>query len=232
MIDIHTHVLPCIDDGSQSVEESLKLLDIMVSSGVRKIVATPHYYCDMISIEDFLEKRREAHEKIVHRKPHGIDIILGAEVKLEYDIHKKDLRKLTIDGTDYILIEMPYTRWDPWVFEELFKITAKHGLNIIIAHIDRYIDMVCSEKMDELFKMHLKYQVNVDYLGGFLKKSNAMTLIKQDVPHFLGSDCHNLTTRTPCFGEAVEKIRSRCGEEYVKYYMSNAKKMLANKSLD
>lgn len=232
MIDIHTHILPCIDDGSQSVEESLEMLDMMLKSGVKKVVATPHYYPELMSVEDFLSQRQEAYNKIKDLKPDGIDIILGAEVMLAYDLHKEDLRKLVIEGTDYILIEMPYGRWDPWVFDEVFKISTKHGLDVIVAHIDRYVDIARREDVDQLFKMDLKYQVNVDYLGGFLKSSPSMKMLKAEMVHFIASDCHNTSSRVPCMGDAVEKIRKRIGKGCVEYCMSNAERMLRNKDVN
>lgn len=231
MIDIHTHILPGIDDGSQSVEETLEILDEMEKTGVNKVVATPHYYCEKSTIDDFLKNRQVAYEKIIDKKPENIDIILGAEVLLEYNLHKLDLKKLAIEGTDYILIEMPYGKWDPWVFDELFKISAKHGLEIILAHIDRYLVFIKKEHMRTLMKMNIKFQVNVDYLGGIFKKSGAMQYIKDGVADFIGSDCHNMTTRPPCFAKAYKKIKSKCGKETVDNFMENARKMLQNKSL-
>ena len=167
MIDIHTHILPCIDDGSQSVDETLQMLNIMQKAGVEKIVATPHYYYERISVDDFLIKRAEAYKKIENKIPEGIEVRLGAEVLLTYDMHKENVRSLAIEGTDYILLEMPYGRWDPWVYDEIFKISARHGLEVIIAHIDRYVGIARSEDIDQIFTMGLKYQVNVDSLGGF-----------------------------------------------------------------
>ena len=232
MIDIHTHILPGIDDGSKNVEETMKMIDVIIQSGIEKVVATPHFYSDLVSVDDFLKQRGESYNKIKDKLPDGVEIVLGAEVLLAYDLHRQDLRKLAIEGTDYILIEMPYGRWDPWVFDEIFKISAKHGLEIIIAHIDRYVDMVRKEDINQLFRMNLKHQVNVDCLGGFLKKSHAMKLMKDGLVHFIGSDCHNLTSRVPCLGDSVKKIKSRLGSEYVEYYMTNAEKMLKNKDLN
>lgn len=232
MIDIHTHILPCIDDGSQSIEESAKMLEIMASSGIKKVVATPHYYNDRMSVEGFVENRKNAFDKISGLIPDGMQIILGAEVKLEYNIHNQDLKRLSVEGTDYILIEMPYTRWDDWVFEDLFKISSRHNLEVIIAHIDRYIGMVSSEKINKLFELDLKYQVNVGYLGGLFKKSVAMKLMQDNVPHFIGSDCHNLSQRPPCLGDAVSTIAKKCGTQQVEYYMSNGEKMISNKKLN
>lgn len=230
MIDIHTHILPGIDDGCQSVEETLEILDIMSKTGIEKVVATPHFYGEMTAVEDFLEKRQDAYEKIKDKKPGNIDIILGAEVYLEYNLHKRELKKLAISGTDYILIEMPYGKWDSWIFDELFKISAKHGLEIIIAHIDRYVGVTKTEHIGALMDMDLKFQVNVDYLGGLFRQSDAMKFIKNGVADFVGSDCHNIDARPPCLADAMKKIKSKAGKNTADILMDNAKKMLDNKS--
>ena len=107
-----------------------------------------------------------------------------------------------------------------------------HGLNVIIAHIDRYINLVSKENIKTLLAMGLKYQVNVDDIGGFFKQSNAMTLMRNGAVHFVGSDCHNTTFRPPCMKEAIKRIENRLGAEYAEYYMSNAEKMLNNESIN
>lgn len=232
MVDIHTHILPGIDDGSKSVEETVRMLEAIKGFGVNKIVATPHFYNEINTIEKFLADRRASYESIKAFVPEDVEIILGAEVLLDYELHKKDVRKLAIGNTDYLLLEMPYGRWEPWVFDEIFKISVSHGLEIIIAHLDRYIDLISSENVRTLMDMGLKYQINIDDLGSFLKKSNAMALMRNGAAHFIGSDCHNMEQRPPCMGYAVNKIRSKLGDDYVEYYMSNAEKMLKNLSIN
>ncbi len=190
MIDIHTHILPGIDDGSSSVEETVSMLNAMAEAGVRKVIATPHFYPEVMTLDEFLAKRQESYNSVKDKIPQGMEVRLGAEVMLAYDLYKEDLRKLAIDGTDYILIEMPYGRWDPWVFDELFKIISKHTLDIIIAHVDRYVGIVGKDKLKMLFNMKLKYQANVDYLGGFFKKSDSMKFMKDGLVDFIGTDCH------------------------------------------
>ena len=232
MIDVHTHILPCIDDGSECVEETIQMLEAMVKSGIKKVVATPHYYPELMTIDEFLEKRRDAYDKIKDKIPEGIEVILGAEVMLAYDLHKDDVKKLAIEDTDYVLVEMPYSHWDPWVFDEVFKISAKHGLDVIIAHIDRYVGVAKKEDINTIFKMNLKYQVNLDYIGGFFHKAPAVKMLKDGAVHFIGYDCHNMKTRTPHLGDTVKKLKSRVGEDCIKMCMLNAERMIQNKSIN
>ena len=231
MIEIHTHILPGIDDGSQSVEESLGILENMANSGIKKVVATPHFYPELSSIEEFLEKRQLSYEKIKENIPENIDVFLGAEVMLTYNLHKEELKKLAIQGTDYILIELPYGRWDAWIFDEIFKISAKHSLNVIIAHIDRYINIAKKEQIRTLVGMDLNFQVNIDDLRGIFHKSETIRFIKEGVADFVSSDCHNLTTRPPWLANALKIIKKRAGKGSVERLMDNAEKMLQNKSI-
>ena len=224
MIDLHTHFLPGIDDGSQSVEETEEMLRYMAENGVKTVVATPHYYHD-IEIEEFVAKRDAAYESIkdLENIP---KILLGAEVWLEYGMHKKtDLKKLCIQGTNYMLIEMPYKKWDSWVFDELFKISLK-SINIIIAHIDRYTGYAEEAKIAKLLNMGFKLQGNIDCLGGFFSKSPVEKFMKKDMICFVGSDCHNMTNRKPCMAEAAKRISKLYGQDYFERLMKNAKKIL------
>ena len=232
MIDIHTHILPGIDDGSSSIEETLGMLKVMAESGIKKVVATPHYYPDTMTVEKFLENRQSAFEKIKGKIPEGIEVVLGAEVMIGLDMHKEDIPKLVIEGTDYLLVEMPYGRWDPWVFDEIFRISAKHGVNVIIAHIDRYVNIARKEDIDNIFKFNLKYQVNIDNLGGIFKISPAVKMLKSGAVHFVGSDCHNMSTRKPDLANFVKKLEGKVGEAIVRKCMENAQRMLENKEIN
>ena len=224
MIDIHTHILPGIDDGSKSVEETIQMLEVMEKDGVDTVVATPHYYHD-VSIEEFIAKRNSAHE-VVQKIKNKPEIKLGAEVWLEYGMHENPgLKKLCIEGTDYMLIELPYVKWDSWIYDELFKISLK-GINIIIAHIDRYTHMIEEADMIKLIEMGFKLQGNVDKLGGFLRKSSVEKLMKKGIIYCIGSDCHNMTNRKPCMKEAVERITKLAGKEFVDKLMRKSEKIL------
>ena len=226
MIDIHTHVLPGIDDGSKSVEETEQMLRCMAESGVETVIATPHYYHD-VEIEEFVAKRDAAYELIKDLKDIP-RIVLGAEVWLDYGMHNNpDLKKLCIQGTDCMLVEMPYKKWDSWVYDELFKISLK-SINIIIAHIDRYIGYVNEPDIEKLLDMGFKFQGNVDCPGSFFRKSPVEKFMKKNMIYFIGSDCHNMSSRKPCMGEAQKRISKLFGQEYFELLMKNAKKILEN----
>ncbi len=226
MIDIHTHLLPRIDDGSRSVENTLEMLDIMVKDGVETVVATPHFYNET-SVEHFCEKRQKAYEKVADKKPDGIDIRLGAEVKLEYGISEiEDLEKLKIEGTDYMLVELPYFKWEGWVYDELFKISSNANADIIIAHADRYMDLNSVGAIEKLVHMDFKIQVNIDDMFARFRRSISIGLMKKGLVDYIASDCHNLDSRPPRIGDAFKKVSAKMGLDYANELMDNAKTML------
>jgi len=111
MIDFHAHILPGIDDGSKSVDESMTMLDSMSKQGIKKVIATPHFFANYESVDSFIERRKTAFQFLEERPPNSPEILLGAEVKYYDGIsHLLDLKKLRIEGSRLLLFEMPFNR--------------------------------------------------------------------------------------------------------------------------
>ena len=215
--DFHSHVLPGIDDGSTSVEESIAMLRMAAEQGVRRVIATPHFYPRHDSPEHFLEKRNFAETALreaMSRETDLPELSIGAEVHFFSGISNSDiLHQLTIDGKCCILIEMPPAPWSDSMYRELEQIWRQWGIRPIIAHVDRYISRFRTHGIPErLAQLPVAVQANA---GFFLQgsASMAMRMLKKGQIHLLGSDCHNLSSRRPNLGAAAEKIRSRLGQE-------------------
>lgn len=215
--DFHSHVLPGIDDGSTSVEESIAMLRMAAEQGVRRVIATPHFYPRHDSPEHFLEKRNLAESALreaMSRETDLPELSIGAEVHFFSGISNSDiLHQLTIDGKCCILIEMPPAPWSDSMYRELEQIWRQWGIRPIIAHVDRYISRFRTHGIPErLAQLPVAVQANA---GFFLQgsASMAMRMLKKGQIHLLGSDCHNLSSRRPNLGAAAEKIRSRLGQE-------------------
>lgn len=219
--DFHSHILPGIDDGSSSVEESLKLLEIEAEQGIKRVVATPHFYANHDSPERFLERRANAKallEKALESRIDMPKIEIGAEVHFFRGISDSEfLPELTITNKRFILIEMPDSDWSESMYSELESIYYQRGITPIIAHMDRYISPFRTRKIPEKFsKMPVLVQANASFfLEGGLTSKLALKLLKEDKIQLLGSDCHNLTKRPPKLGLAAEVIRKKLGEEYL-----------------
>ena len=141
MIDFHSHILPGIDDGAQDIETSLALIEEEKKQGVSTIVLTPHFYPDRNTPDNFLKEREEAYRKLTSHPESSTfpNFIKGAEVALTYELPKLEgLEKLCIEGTNLILIELPYHTYNEWVLNALFGISAR-GLVPIIAHFERFV---------------------------------------------------------------------------------------------
>ena len=197
-VDFHAHILPCIDDGSQSESQSYRMLQLEAANGVDIVLATPHFYPDYPSISEFILERQLAVERLkayietkeVQPLP---KILLGAEVLLGVETaSQKDLKALAIEGTDYILIEMPYNNWQEWVYEAIEAIRVKHKLIPVIAHVERYVPM--HDDTDQIVRLlsmeGVLGQMNTRSLLYKDSSSLCHKLIANHMVHVLGSDAH------------------------------------------
>ena len=218
IIDFHSHVLPGIDDGSASLEESVALLREEVKQGISHVVATPHFYPRYDDPARFFADRREAERQLRQEMEFHLnlpELTVGAEVHFFPGIsHSEVLEGLTIGENRCILIEMPGSPWTDGMYRELEEIPARQGLIPIIAHVDRYISPLRTHGIpDRLASLPVLVQANASFFLRSSTRSLALKLLRQDKIHLLGSDCHNLITRPPLLGDAVEVIRQRLGEE-------------------
>ena len=217
LTDFHSHILPGVDDGSASVEESIAMLRCLAEQGVTHVIATPHFYPNYDSPERFLRRRADAHASLLAAMEGQNDlpqISLGAEVLFFRGMSESDLLpQLTIEKKRCILIEMPPPPWSDAMYRELEAVRTKQGLTPIIAHLDRYIGPFRTHGIPQrLSELPVLVQANA---GFFLKSSTAslaMKLLKADQIQLLGSDCHNLTTRPPEMGRAVQRIEEKLGQ--------------------
>ena len=217
MIDWHNHVLPAMDDGSRDVAESITMLGMHASQGVSTVVATPHFYANDESVESFLTRRARSYETLQNQLPSDVPaILLGAEVKYYQGISRlADLKKLRIEGSRLLLLEMPMNTWTESMIRELVDMSGKNGIHIVLAHIERYLNLQSRDVWDRLRDSGILMQSNASFFTGFATKRRAMSLLREGHIHFLGSDCHNLTSRPPQIGKAFEVIRKKLGVDYI-----------------
>ncbi len=232
--DFHTHILPGIDDGSASLEESIELLKMEAEQGITRVVATPHFYAQHDSPENFLERRNEAMEKLAEemKKHPGLpEISLGAEVYYFRGIADSEaLDLLTIGGKRFILIEMPMAHWTDSMYKEIEDIYTRRGITPIMAHMDRYIAPFATHKIPEkLAELPVLVQANAGFFQkGGLTSNLAFKLLKADKIQLLGSDCHNLTSRIPNLSGALEAIEKKLGKETIDRINGYSKTVLEN----
>lgn len=230
IVDLHTHILPCIDDGSASADESEKMLTLMGEQGIDVVAATPHFDMRRETVDGFL-KRREKSLRMLENKECYPKIILGVEVLCsELQFHfMKSIEKLCIASTGYMLVETHMTYWTETMKNELLKIMYEHGITPVLAHIERY----CSDKrgienIRELKKNGAILQMNA---GGFLTRASkkaALRLLVNENVDLVCSDCHGISVRPPNLAEAMKEIRAHAGDEVAERLMHNARLIAAS----
>ena len=210
MVDFHTHILPGIDDGSESLEESLQMLRAEKEQGISRVVLTPHFYPQRDIPESFLKKREEAFGLLQQaaEQEELPELVLGAEVYYYPCMSESAaLKELTLDKTEYVLVEMPFVAWTKDMYRELENIYARQGLTPIVAHVDRYIRPWRTRGIPErLQELPVLVQANASFFTSRFTGSLARKLLKEKKIHLLGSDCHDMLSRPPCLGKLGKNL--------------------------
>ena len=216
MIDIHSHFLPAIDDGADSVRTSLFMLRESRRQGVDLIVATPHFYADEDDPDSFLRRRNDAYARVQDAMASVQEsfprILLGAEILYFPGMSVADeLYDMRIGGAPLLLIEPPMIPWTDSMLDEIELTGRNLGCIPIIAHVDRYMRMLRDNSLvDRVRGRSMLVQVNADFFIRPASREFAIELLLTDSIHFIGSDCHDLKDRAPNMSEAANII-ARCG---------------------
>ena len=221
VLDFHSHILPRVDDGSQSVEESVALLRMLSEQGVDLVAATPHFYADHSTPERFLEKREAAYGRLqegLRADPSlsAPDIRLGAEVWYYPGVSRtKGIEALRLEGTKLLLLEMPMETWGQYTVREILDLNASGALTVVLAHIERYLPLQSPDVWDLLLQNDVLFQVNASFFLSHRSRRKAMKLLRRGQIHWIGSDCHNLSSRPPRIGQAASLIREKLGDAFL-----------------
>ncbi len=215
MIDWHSHILPQIDDGSQSISESVALLTELKLQGVNTVVATPHFYANEETVQTFLNRRQRAFDELSPSLSDGLPrVLLGAEVCYYSGISRlENLECLKIENSNLLLLEMPFSRWTEYTIRELLELSASGRFTIVLAHIDRYISMQDRDIWDRLYENGILMQANASFFTKFFKKKKALYFLQNNRIHFIGSDSHNMTTRPPKLNLAYDYVSQKLGSD-------------------
>lgn len=208
MIDLHTHALPYIDDGASSPQVSAEILQMELEQGVHEVVFTPHYYGKR-SIDEFLKKRQKGLDSIKDLIPEGMRVRVGAEILLTglNDPTDEAICALAIEGTKYVLLELPFQKWRENLLERIADFIAETGYTPIIAHVERYVEVLKNPSILTYFTdLGCLIQVNTTAFLHKRLKGFAFALLKKGLVHCLGTDAHNTSTRGVDYAEAKNAI--------------------------
>lgn len=233
--DFHSHILPSFDDGADNESVALKMIETSVKMGVSDIVSTSHCYpLSESDIEEFLEQRSKSYEQLKNAAKDTVielpRIHLGCEVHLTCDLMNfKNIKKLCIDGTDYMLLEMPSSMWRDEVIDNVYKLTI-NGIKPIIAHAERNIGQR-DELLNNLYSLDVLIQINASSFGIPHLKKFIDRMFASELIHVVGTDMHNMSSRKPNLDRAEKYIRKRYGSKCWEYLNSNASVILSGKEL-
>ena len=216
VIDFHSHILPGIDDGSRDVGTSLAMLSEAKKQGVDVMIATPHFYAWEERMDDFLAKREAACEALFLQKPADApEILVGAEVAFFKGIGRAEQTdELTVEGTEVILLEMPFRAWQSAEVDEVLYLAKHRGKTVVLAHLERYLGFSENKKLIKMMlDMPFLVQINAEALLDRHLRGKAIKLFKKGQAHLLGSDCHGMHRRPPNLSAGREVIEKRLGAE-------------------
>jgi tyrosine-protein phosphatase YwqE len=203
MYDFHSHIIPSVDDGSQSFEESFRMIELLKSKGFEGVVATPHANSLYFPKRDKLRELKEALQEKTN-----FNIILGYEVRIDAIYNNIDPHLLTIEGTEYILLEFEFSRKPSDIFE-VFVNVMRLGIKPILAHPERYLYLSLKE-IEDISKFKVILQVNLKSLLGFYGKE--IQKRAERIFHFCeltGSDAHSLKDYENLFNNGVSLYNSK-----------------------
>jgi protein-tyrosine phosphatase len=232
MIDWHSHILPALDDGSKSVSESLSMLRFHTEQGIRCVIATPHFYANHDSVSSFLSRRTRSYERLCEgmAEKNTLDfphVICGAEVQYYLGISRlSDIDRLSLGSSKLLLLEMPMAKWSGYEVREVIELSRTSGLTLVLAHIDRYMPLQKPGVFDEFCENGILMQVNASFFDGLWTRKKALRWLEEGRLHFLGSDCHNLTSRPPKIEAAYAYIRRKFGRDLVENMTAYGYRML------
>jgi protein-tyrosine phosphatase len=234
-IDIHTHILPGVDDGSGSMDETRKMLGIALEQGIGTIIATPHYTVGAknATMEQLLRVR-----DLVQAEATKLDkdfrILLGNELYYSESIIAalKSKEALTLAGSRYVLVEFS-VREDYRRIYKGFGELVRAGYAPILAHVERYQALKKKEHLiAELIELGCYIQMNSNSLIGGMFHTEAAyhrKLLNKGLIHLIASDCHDQELRVPKMKAVAEVMQKKCEEGLTKHILiDNPLKIIEN----
>lgn len=229
MTDLHTHILPGMDDGARDADESIILLQQEQTQGVDTVVLTPHFYPGQEIPERFLKRRTESFEKLNARmrelppeeQQRLPRLVLGAEVAWNHALLDCDkIGELCIGQTRNLLIEMPFTPWSDHTINLIYNLMGCADIVPVIAHLERYLSDQSAGRIREILEMGVPIQVSADIFRYPLVRGKVIKMLRRGQVHVLGSDCHSTGDRPPNMKAAMDvickKLGTRLAEEVIR----------------
>jgi len=231
IVDIHSHIIPGIDDGSKDMEMTLEMLRNAEKDGVKEIVATPHYLLEYgeATIDEVRNYVKEINNILV-KENINIKIYSGQEVYYTEKIIEYYMQGAigTINDSRYMLIEFPMRKFDESIFDTLYELQVRNMVPVI-AHPERYIPIIEDPKnINKFLNEGYLFQVNAGSIDGRFGEKvqrTANVLLNNGIYNFIGSDAHNINRRNTGLSTALNLINK---SEIKDVFKDSSEKMLNN----
>ena len=237
-IDIHSHILPGVDDGSNSYEMSMRMLKCAANDGISKIILTPHNkpghrHVHFSKIASKVEELRE----MMSEENVDIELYIGNELYYRSGLLEEIKNNMTgtMAGSRYVLVEFnPLESYD-YIRNGIYSLLME-GYYPILAHVERYRN-VCAQKygIDDLIDMGCYIQVNAgSVMGKFGAKTKRFVkkALKQQQVHFIATDAHDMDKRAPYLSGCADYIGKKYGKDYrKKLFYENPQYVISDKEI-
>ena len=239
MIDIHSHVLFDMDDGAEDIETSIELCRDSYMNGCDSLVLTPHFF-EYSYLEDFIEERDmriTLLQDALKKETIPLEVLPGAELFLSDRVFGADnLDDLTINGTKYMLCEMPLNPFDTRNVTRWFDELIDRSYVPILAHPERYYEFHQNyELIDELIDRGILFQVNIDSLigeNGPMAQEMSIDMVCRGIAQLIASDAHDLDFRHTRLIEKLNQLPNEITESLVeKCLIENPQKIINNDNI-
>ena len=219
MTDLHTHILPGMDDGPKTLPDAMALVERALLQGVDRLALTSHFHCENESVAAFLERREAAFSTLREACPKEMNLKRGCEVYFSPALLTENVEDLCLEGTKVLLLELPVLQ-KPAFLREVLVGLAQKGITPLIAHAERYQYVAQDPRvLMDWVEIGALIQVNAQSLldGGIARK-----MIKWGLCHIVASDAHSIRHRPTNLRPALDTVAKLMGPDKARELESNA----------
>ncbi|MFP4456643.1 MAG: tyrosine-protein phosphatase [Clostridia bacterium] len=235
-IDIHSHILPGLDDGSKNLQMTEAMLSQASKEGIKEIIATPHFISKANTYtKEELKNTYTQVVSLIEKNELDLKLHLGNELFFDIDAIRvlESGECLPLASSSYVLIEFPF-KWRVDIVESILYNLELSGYKIILAHIERYENFDNPKILASFIEKGCLAQINSSILFDKNKSrvNYMLNLIENNYIHFIASDCHSDRHRSPKLKDAYKKVNNLIGERANDLFYNNAKAIIENKKIE